>query len=51
MNWILQILLLVTILAVLKYALGVPVSIVGSVLLFIVLSVAMMGFQRLRDRS
>jgi hypothetical protein len=45
MNWLLQILLFVGVLVVLK-AVGLPISITGSVVLTVVLSLIMMMFQR-----
>lgn len=46
MSWILQILLFVGILAVLKFVVGVPISITGSLALTVILSLAMMMFTR-----
>ena len=46
MNWILQILVFIAILAVLKFVVGVPISITGSLLLTVILSLIMMMFTR-----
>lgn len=45
-NWLGQLAILIVILAVLRFVFGLPISIVGSVVLTVVLSLAFMAFAR-----